>query len=410
MRFAAVGLSHKNTSMDLREQLVFTDTKKMEMYVDLMSHGILESVILSTCNRSEIYFMFEEESQINLVKERFAAFFPQVDFLNHLFFYVDKEAINYLFEVSNGLHSLVLGEDQILGQIIKAEEFAKANGASKKMMNHIFRDAITCAKKAKTKYRISEHPLSLSYVGIQELKKACGIENKKVLVLGSGKMSVLALTYLFEGNAEKVYNANRSIENAKILKEQFKELEIIPFKARYQYVSEVDIIISATASPHVILRKEEMPKLYKDLYIMDLAAPRDVDPSLKEEKYIHLYDMDVLQSKVEANSIEREKKVEAIKELIEEEVIACEHWIISTRMDTTIQTLQERIHEVSNETYELLEKKLSLSEHDKFVLKKTLLTSMQRLMHDPIVTLKQAEEEKQETYEEVVKELFHLEM
>ena len=408
MRFAIVGVSHKNTNMDIREQLVFTDTKKMEMYVDLMNHGIKESVILSTCNRSEIYFLYEEEAQIEIVKERFAAFFAQVQFKEHMFSYKEKEALTYLFEVTNGLHSLVLGEDQILGQIIKSEEFARNNGSSKKMMNHIFRDAIACAKKAKTHYKISEHPLSLSYVGIKTLQKECGIEGKKVLVLGSGKMAVLAMTYLFEQNAEIVYNANRSIENAKILKTQFPTLEIISFKARYQYMNECDIVIAATASPHAIIRKDEFPKLYKDLYMMDLATPRDIEPSLKDAEYVHLYDMDVLQKKIEANQTRREEKVNAIRQMILDEVMACEHWMISTRVDTTIKTLQERISEVSNEAYELLERKLTLSEHDKYVLRKTLYTSMQRLMHDPIVTLKKAEEEKQETYEEVVKELFHL--
>lgn len=409
MRFAIVGVSCKNTEMDIREQLVFSDTQKMEMYVDLMNHGIKESVILSTCNRSEIYFLYDEESQIELVKERFVAFFEQVNFSEYLFSYNDLEAITYLFEVANGLHSLVLGEDQILGQIVKAEEFARANGSSKKVMNRIFRDTITCAKKAKTKYKISEHPLSLSYVGIQELKKACGLKDKTVLVLGSGKMATLALTYLFEEEAKKVYNANRSIENAKILQKQFSNLEIIPFKARYQYISECDILITATASPHAIIRKDELPKLYKDLYILDIATPRDVEPFLKENKNIHLYDLDELQKRVQSNTKERENKVEQIKTLIEEESKICEHWIVSTRVDATIKTLQERIHEVSNEAYTLLEKKLTLSKHDKFVLKKTLYTSMQRLMHDPIMTLKEVEEDKQETYEEIVKELFHLE-
>lgn len=409
MRFAVVGVSCKNTEMNIREQLVFSDTKKMEMYVDLMSHDIKESVILSTCNRSEIYFLYEEESQIELVKERFVAFFEQVTFSEYLFSYHDLEAITYLFEVTNGLHSLVLGEDQILGQIVKAEEFARENGSSKKIMNRIFRDAITCAKKAKTQYKISEHPLSLSYVGIQELKKSCGLKDKTVLVLGSGKMATLALTYLFEEGVRKVYNANRSIENAKILQKQFSNLEIIPFKARYQYILECDILITATASPHAIIRKDELPKLYKDLYVLDIATPRDVEPSLKENKKIHLYDLDELQKRVQSNTKERESKVEQIKALIKEESKICEHWIVSTRVDTTIKTLQERINEVSNEAYTLLEKKLTLSEHDKFVLKKTLYTSMQRLMHNPIMTLKEVEEEKQETYEEIVKELFHLE-
>lgn len=408
MRFAMIGISYKNTTMDIREQVVFTDTKKMEMYVTLAQLNIRESVIISTCNRSEIYFLYDDEQQIQLVKKSFIAFFPQVEIEAYLFIKTGKEALSYLFEVCNGLHSLVLGEDQILGQVVKSEEFSRVNGSSKKIMNRIFRDAITCAKKAKTQFRISEHPLSLSYIGIQELEKQCGIQGKTVLVLGSGKMSVLAMNYLFEKQAKHVYNANRSVENAKMLLDQFPQLEVVPFIDRYAYISECDIIISATASPHIILKQEDMPKLYKQLYILDLAAPRDVDTKIQQSKYVQLFDMDHLQKSASLNNQKRIEKVKDIEKMIEQDVLLCEQWIKSTRVDTTIQTLQERINEVSADAYELLENKLSLSDHEKYILKKTLQTSMQRLMRDPIITLKEADTKKQEAYHEAMKDLFHL--
>lgn len=408
MRFAMIGISYKNTTMDIREQVVFTDTKKMEMYVTLAQLNIRESVIISTCNRSEIYFLFDDEQQIQLVKKSFIAFFPQVEIEAYLFIKTGKAALSYLFEVCNGLHSLVLGEDQILGQVVKSEEFSRVNGSSKKIMNRIFRDAITCAKKAKTQFRISEHPLSLSYIGIQELEKQCGIQGKTVLVLGSGKMSVLAMNYLFEKQAKHVYNANRSVENAKMLLEQFPQLEVVPFVDRYAYISECDIIISATASPHIILKQEDMPKLYKQLYVLDLAAPRDIDTKIQESKYVQLFDMDHLQKSASLNNQKRIEKVKDIEKMIEQDVSLCEQWIKSTRVDTTIQTLQERINEVSADAYELLENKLSLSDHEKYILKKTLQTSMQRLMRDPIITLKEADTNKQEAYHEAMKDLFHI--
>lgn len=408
MRFAMIGISYKNTTMDIREQVVFTDTKKMEMYVTLAQLNIRESVIISTCNRSEIYFLYDDEQQIQLVKKSFIAFFPQVEIEAYLFVKTGKAALSYLFEVCNGLHSLVLGEDQILGQVVKSEEFSRVNGSSKKIMNRIFRDAITCAKKAKTQFRISEHPLSLSYIGIQELEKQCGIQRKTVLVLGSGKMSVLAMNYLFEKQAKHVYNANRSVENARMLLEQFPQLEVVPFVDRYAYISECDIIISATASPHIILKQEDMPKLYKQLYVLDLAAPRDVDTKIQESKYVQLFDMDHLQKSASLNNQKRIEKVKDIEKMIEQDVSLCEQWIKSTRVDTTIQTLQERINEVSADAYELLENKLSLSDHEKYILKKTLQTSMQRLMRDPIITLKEADTNKQEAYHEAMKDLFHL--
>ncbi|MEG0216424.1 MAG: glutamyl-tRNA reductase, partial [Hungatella sp.] len=300
-------------------------------------------------------------------------------------------------------------EDQILGQVVQAEEFSRVNGCSKKIMNHIFRDAITSAKKAKTKLRISEHPLSLSYIGIQQIEAVCGLEDKEILVLGSGKMSGLTMKYLYEGKPKTVYNANRSKERADDLKKEFGELEIVSFSERYEVLKHCDILIGATSSPHVIIKKEEMQAREKELYIVDLAAPRDIDPALSKEAHIHLYDMDYLSAIAEENNQKRLEKAAEIETMIGEDLRETVDWMRSCRMDDTIQTLQERINEVSEDTYTLLERKLELNEHEKSVLKKVLKASMKRLMRDPIISLKQVDTEKQEQYHEVVRDLFGLE-
>ncbi|MGN1344939.1 MAG: glutamyl-tRNA reductase, partial [Traorella sp.] len=143
MIFSVVGVNFENNSLSVLEKMVFTDTKKMDMYVQLQKIGIEESVILSTCNRSEIYFICQNDEQIETVKNLFLSFFDLHEEVNFTI-QKQKEALDYLFEVSNGLHSLVLGEDQIAGQIVKSEEFARINGQSKKIMNHLFRDATSC--------------------------------------------------------------------------------------------------------------------------------------------------------------------------------------------------------------------------------------------------------------------------
>ncbi|MEG1847196.1 MAG: glutamyl-tRNA reductase [Lachnospiraceae bacterium] len=408
-QFAMMGISYKQAPMDIRDHVVFTDTKKMDMYEELNKIGIEQAVILSTCNRSEIYYLYQVETQIEQVIGLYDRFFKYEGLRDYMFHKEKEEAIRYLYEVTNGLHSLVLGEDQILGQVVQAEEFARINGCSKKIMNHIFRDAITCAKRAKTELRISEHPLSLSYIGIKQLEIVCGLEGKEIMVLGSGKMSALAMRYLYEGNPKKIYNANRSKERAESLTNEFNQLEVVSFKERYEVIKHCDILIGATSSPHVIIRKEDMVDREKDLYIVDLASPRDIESSLREKEHIYLYDMDYLSKIAEENNQKRLEKVSELSDRIEESRKETFDWMRSSRMDTTIQTLQERINEVSEDTYTLLEHKLELSEHDKSVLKKVLKSSMKRLMRDPIISLKQVEAEKQEQYHEVVKDLFHLE-
>lgn len=414
MNFAMVGINYKNASLSIREKAVFTDTKKMEMYVMLEARGISESVILSTCNRSEIYFLCQDEGQLETVKNLFLTFFEQAELADVLVVRTAREALTYLFEVSNGLHSLVLGEDQIAGQVVKSEEFARVNGQSRKLMNHIFRSVIACTKKAKTLYRISEHPLSLSYVAVSTLKDLCGIKGRTALIIGSGKMSTLALQYLLDAEIDHVYLANRTMKKAEDLSAQYPDGEgkLIPveFKDRYAYLSQVDIVISATSSPHAILRKDQMPELDHDIYMIDMASPRDIDEELHDADGIHVYDMDALEKIIANNHQIRKEKVSDIQALIQEEVDLEIKWLRGVKVDHTIRTLQERIEDVSEETYEMLLRKLTLSEHDKYVLRKSLKTSMQRLMQDPIVTLKKEENTaKQEEYHTVVKELFHLE-
>lgn len=414
MNFAMTGINYKNASLSIREKAVFTDTKKMEMYVMLETNGIKESVILSTCNRSEIYFLYQDEAQLETVKELFLAFFEQAELADYLSIRTGKEALTYLFEVSNGLHSLVLGEDQIAGQVVKSEEFARVNGQSRKLMNHIFRSVITCTKKAKTLYRISEHPLSLSYVAVTTLKDLCGISGRKALIIGSGKMSVLAMQYLLDAGIEKIYLANRTMRKVEELFAQYPDhagkLVPVAFCDRYKVMSDVDIVISATSSPHAVLRKSEMPELSHTVYMIDMASPRDIEKALHSMPNIEVYDMDALQAIIANNQQIRQEKVSDIQALIQEEVENEIRWLQGVKVDHTIRTLQERIQDVSDDAYEVLLRKLTLSEHDKYVLRKTLKTSMQRLMQDPILTLKKEENnKKREQYTTAVKELFHLE-
>ncbi|MGN1344952.1 MAG: hypothetical protein ACI4U3_10240, partial [Traorella sp.] len=259
-------------------------------------------------------------------------------------------------------------------------------------------------------FKISEHPLSLSYVAIQYLKKTCGIENKTALILGSGKMSSLALQYLIDSHIQHVILANRSETKAIALMEEYKnqcKFTIIPFKDRYQVISDCDIIISATSSSHMILEHDKMPDIKHDIYMIDMASPRDIDLKIHQMKYVHVEDMETLQETIQKNNQIRQEKVKDIKKLIQEETDKTFHWMNHIKADKTIQTLQEKINQVSEEAYEILENKLELSHHDQYVVKKVLKTSMLRLIQQAITTMKNEEDEqKLEEYEKVVQDLF----
>ena len=257
MQFGFCGLSYKNAGLDVRDKTAFTDSEKITFLNCIEKFGVEQCMILSTCNRSEVYYLFEEERQRMQVKETYESFFPQVNLQEYLTEYTGEKALEHLFLVTAGLESQVLGEDQILGQVKDALNFTRAMGFSKKEMNRAVTDAIACSKRIKSELKISEIPLSVSYVGIRRLESTCGIQGKNILVIGSGKMSVLALRYICEYGANEVYLCSRTLSHAKALREEFSNIRIVEYKNRYDVLKDCDIVISATASPHLVLKKED---------------------------------------------------------------------------------------------------------------------------------------------------------
>ena len=200
MNIGVVGVNHNLAPINVREAVSFTDTKKIEAINILLDKEIEEVVIISTCNRSEIYINAENiDIKINELSDFYEQYFGVKDINKYLFKKTNLEAIQHLFEVTAGLDSLVLGEDQILGQVRDAHEFCMKLGATKKVFNKLFRDAITTSKEIKTITKISQQPLSISYIGVKLLKEKIGsLEGKNALIVGLGKMNLLTLNHLEE--------------------------------------------------------------------------------------------------------------------------------------------------------------------------------------------------------------------
>ncbi|MBC7959003.1 MAG: glutamyl-tRNA reductase, partial [Vallitaleaceae bacterium] len=214
MYIGVVGISHKQAPVKTRNAVAFTQSKKIEAMNFLLEGSCVEEVvILSTCNRSEIYFATNNLSYSMVqVKTFYLNYFgvPQLD--SHVFTKSNEEAIQYLLTVTSGLDSIVLGEDQILGQVKEDHDLARQMGCSKKMLNKIFRDAITFAKKMKTTYKISENPLSISSVAIKLLEDVCPeFTEAKVLLIGAGTVGMLCLKYLQDAGLTRLFMCNRTM-------------------------------------------------------------------------------------------------------------------------------------------------------------------------------------------------------
>ncbi len=408
MQFGFIGINYKKAQLDIRDKTSFTDAMKIDFFQRAEAAGVEQSMVLSTCNRSEVYFFFEKKEQLEQIKKIYQEMFPGVAVEAYLTCLSGEEALAYLFRIAAGLESLVLGEDQILGQVREALDFSRAMGHSKKEMNKVVRDAVTCAKKIKTELKISEHPLSVSYIGIQKLNESCGIRGKKTLVIGSGKTAVLALKYLYEYGAGEVYACSRNLEHAEELKEEFETIHIVRYEKRYEVMKQCDIVISATSSPHTVVKREAFTP-ERAITFLDLAAPRDIDISFEHEEKVHLINLDTLQEIVKENRMEREALVEQSRTMIAEALEETKEWLLQSRVDSTIESLQQRCSEIVEDSYEYLNRKMELSHREQKLLKKVLNASLQRMLREPIQELKQLDtKEAQDQCRDMVEQLFHL--
>ncbi|HJC49844.1 MAG TPA: glutamyl-tRNA reductase [Candidatus Anaerostipes avistercoris] len=409
MQFAFLGISYQNTELEVREKAAFTDQKMMDFFHEAEQSGVRQCMILSTCNRSEVFYFWKEEEQKGQMIQIYKKMFPEAELEAYIRQNQGEEAVFYLFRVAAGLESMVAGEDQILGQVKHALEFSRMMGACGKELDKVVRDAVTCAKKIKSKLKISEKPLSVGYIGIQRLNEACPIKGKKVLVIGSGNTAALALKYLREYKAGEIFVCSRTYAHAGKLQEQIKDLRIVPYQERYQVMRECDIVVSATSAPHLVVRRSEFwPE--KPVAFLDLAAPRDIDPVYDTCPDAVLIHLDTLREISRHNQEERMRLLKDSEQWIAEAGNETMHWLQVSRMDPTIRSLQERCREIAEDSYAYLSRKMDLSGREKRLLQKVLNASLQRLIKEPVQHLKHLEDQKeQDAYKEIVHQLFQFE-
>ncbi|CEQ29011.1 glutamyl-tRNA reductase [[Clostridium] sordellii] len=411
MNFAVVGVNHNDTPIHIRENVSFTDTQKIEGINFLLDNGISEVVVLSTCNRSEIYIYSDDIlKKIEIVKDFYEDFFNVDNIKEYLFCRTGQDAIEHVFRVSAGLDSIVLGEDQILGQVKDAHEFSKQLGASKKVFNKLFREAITASKDIKTTTKISHQPISISYIGIKCLKDRLGsLEGKNALVIGIGKMSKLAMKHLEEEKLNSIYVTNRSYEKLQDIQDEYKNLIPIKYEERYSVLEKVDVVISATASPHTVIKKENMPNLSNTLIMMDIALPRDIDKNIDTLENIEVYDIDDLKKISDENDKKRRELACTGELLIDEKIDEFNDWLETIKIDPTIQSLNDKCTDIREDTLDYIYRKLDLNCKEKKIIDKMLTSALKRLIREPILNLKQIKDSgKQEEYIKIVEELFDL--
>ncbi|MDL4841695.1 glutamyl-tRNA reductase [Aquibacillus rhizosphaerae] len=399
MHILVVGINYRTAPVEVREKLTFQEDKLQEAMQALNKEkSILENVIVSTCNRTEIYAVVDQLHTGRYYIKRFLANWFELDkqlFSPHLAIYESDGAIEHLFRVTSGLDSMVVGETQILGQMKQAFMLAQKSGTTGTLYNELFKQAITLAKRAHKETVIGENAVSVSYAAVELAKKIfTDLKNKHVVILGAGKMGELAAKNLQGSGVGKVTVINRTYKKAQALAKQFSG-EAKKVEELASAVKEADILISSTGSDNYVLTKERLLPIQKErkgrpLFLVDIAVPRDLDPELGKMESVFLYDIDDLQGIVDANLQARKEVSEEIEIMIENEIVNFKEWLQTLGVVPVISALREHALSIQAETMKSIERKMpDLTERERKVLSKHTKSIINQLLKQPILQAKE---------------------
>lgn len=399
MHTIVVGVNYKSAPVEIREKLAFDEEHLPAALVQLRSaKSIMECVILSTCNRTELYVVADQLHTGRHFTKTFLANWFSIDkqeLSPYLTIREDDHAVEHLLRVACGLDSMVIGETQILGQAKQAFRLAQDHQVTGTIFNQLFKQAITLGKRAHSSTSISSQAVSVSYAGIELGKKIFGsFEGKHVLIVGAGKMSELTATHLRSNGAASISVMNRNVDKAQGLADRFNGTAA-SFDSLEAELQKADVLISSTGARGFVLTKENTQKALekrdnRPLFMIDIAVPRDIDPAIESHEHVHLYDIDNLQNIVEANKQEREKEAEKIELMIESELIDYKTWLNTLGVVPIITALREKALQIQGETMVSIERKLPhLTERELKVLRKHTKSIVNQLLRDPLTKVKE---------------------
>ncbi len=420
MHIIALSLNYKKTGVEEREQVTFQDEEVVEALHKLREQkSILEATLLSTCNRTELYVVSDQEHTGAYYSRKFLADWFDVEYekiKDMTDMKVADEAVSHLFKVTAGLDSMVLGETQILGQIRDAFLTAQEEHTTGTIFNKLFKEAITVAKRGHNETDISKNAVSISYAAVELAKRIfANVKKSRVLVIGAGEMAEESLLNLTSNGIEDVVVLNRSIEKAEELAERFNG-RAENLHALESELKEADIVISSTSSSGYVITKDMIDNVNKTrggspLILIDIAMPRDIDPEIDSSGNVYMYNVDDLQGLVDSNLASREQEAEKIKAMIDSTTAEFEDWLRVQGVVPVIQAMRTKSLNIHDETLDSLERKLpDMSERDRTVISKHMKSIINQMLRDPIIFTKEiAGDKKRDEKLEDIMAMFHIE-
>jgi glutamyl-tRNA reductase len=404
MKILTVGLNHNTAEVEVREKLAFEGPKLEEGLLKLKAiPEIEEAVVLSTCNRVEIYTNVKDADKASEAIRAFISEFHGIDdrlLENALYYYRDKDAVRHIFRVASSLDSMVMGEPQILGQFKDAFEFALEKKTTGVLLNKLMRKAISVAKRVRTETRIAENAVSISFAAVELAKKIfTELQEKSVMLLGAGEMAELAAKHLISNGVKEIVVANRTYERGCELAKEMNG-RAVRFDEFISEMVHTDIVICSTGAPTYVVTKSQMHTVMKErkqkpVFIIDISVPRNIDPEINDMDNVYLYDIDDLQGVVDTNILERTKEAEKAERIIEEEIETFLRWQSSLDAVPTIIALREKAEAIKKEEIQKLINRIpTLGDKEKKAVEQMATAIINKLIHPPTAALKEDSEDK----------------
>ena len=404
MKVLVAGLNHNTADIEVREKVAFNGYKLQEGLIELKNLPYVdEVVILSTCNRMELYAGVKDTEKASESIKTFISGFHNIDrslLDKAIYVYDDVDAVRHIFRVASSLDSMVIGEPQILGQLKEAFEFALEKKTTGILLNKLMKKAISVAKRVRSETRIAENAVSISFAAVELAKKIfTDLSAKVFMLLGAGEMAELAAKHLMSNGVKEVIVANRRYERACELAKEFSGRPVALDNFLREMVHS-DIVICSTGAPNYIVVKEQMQKVMKErkqrqVFIIDISVPRNIDPKINDLDNVYLYNIDDLQGIVDTNMFERQKEAEKAERIIEEEIEPFFQWLSSLDSVPTIVALREKMEKIKNDEIEKLLKRFpDLDEKQRKAIEYMASSIVNKLIHPPTIALKKDSEDR----------------
>jgi glutamyl-tRNA reductase len=419
MNIIVVGLSHKTAPVELREKVAFPPTgMELPLQQMLALPAVSEAVIVSTCNRVELYAASRQPEMAIIELRRFLADFHNLsaaDLNDHLYDFTGLEAIQHVLRVAASLDSMVIGEPQILGQIKTAYGYACEFHTAGTILNRFLHKAFSVAKRVRNETAIASNAVSVSFAAVELARKIFdSLENKTVMLVGAGEMCELAAKHFVSHGVAKVLVTNRTFSRAEKLAAELNGTAV-NFENFPEQLHRVDILLSSTGAPDYVLSAKKLKEVckarrYKPMFLIDIAVPRDIDPAANKLDNIYLYDVDDLQGVVQANLKGRQKEAAKAELIIKKEVNQFQSWLATLEVKPTIVALRQQLEQVRQAEMEKTLASLGeLNEKERKAIEAMTSAIVNKILHHPTNILKQASNDGNgNLYLDAVRTLFDL--